>query len=53
VEQARRRGHARARLNAQVHALGFYRRFGFDVEGEEFMEAGIPHQAMQCELKRG
>jgi len=53
VQQARKRGHTRARLNAQVHALGFYRRFGFDAEGAEFMEAGIPHQAMQCELKRG
>ncbi len=53
VEQARRRGHARARLNAQTHAAGFYRRFGFEVSGPEFIEAGIPHVAMQRDLSRG
>ena len=50
VEQARRRGHARARLNAQTHAAGFYRRLGFEVSGPEFIEAGIPHVAMQRDL---
>lgn len=50
VEQARTRGHAAARLNAQIHAAGFYRRYGFEDEGPEFMEAGIPHVAMQCDL---
>ena len=52
IEQARRRGHACVRLNAQVYAIGFYRRYGFEVSGSEFMEAGIPHLAMQLELKR-
>jgi predicted GNAT family N-acyltransferase len=33
-------------LNAQTSALGFYRRHGFRAEGEEFMDAGIPHQRM-------
>ena len=53
VEQARRRGHAFARLNAQIQAAGFYRRFGFDIAGPEFMEAGIPHVPMQRDLRRG
>jgi len=53
VEQARSRGHATARLNAQTQAAGFYRRFGFEVSGPEFMEAGIPHVAMERELKGG
>lgn len=34
-------------LNAQVPACGFYRRFGFVEEGEEFFEAGIPHRTMR------
>lgn len=50
VEHARRHGHASVRLNAQTHAIGFYRRSGFAVSGSEFMEAGIPHLAMQRDL---
>ena len=46
LEAAKRRGLAVQRLNAQTHAAGFYRRFGFGDEGAEFMEAGIAHQAM-------
>ncbi len=53
VEQARSRGHATVRLNAQVYASGFYRRFDFEVAGPEFIEAGIPHVAMQRDLNRG
>ena len=33
-------------LNAQTRAVEFYRRFGFEVEGDEFMDAGIPHRRM-------
>ena len=47
VGRARERGHTNIRLNAQTYAAGFYRRFGFEVSGAEFMEAGIPHVAMQ------
>ncbi len=47
VEQARQRRHVSVRLNAQAYAAGFYRRFGFEVSGPEFMEAGIPHVPMQ------
>lgn len=43
-------GHASAVLNAQTHAVGFYTRFGFEVVGDEFIEAGIPHRAMRLEL---
>jgi len=50
VEQARKRGHASARLNAQISAAGFYRRYGFYEVGAQFMEAGIAHIAMQREL---
>lgn len=43
-------GHKVVRLNAQTHAVGFYRKHGFEVEGGEFMEAGIPHVAMVRDL---
>ena len=33
-------------LNAQVYVTGFYRKFGFQAVGEEFMEAGIRHIKM-------
>ena len=53
VQQARHRGHAGARLNAQTYAAGFYRRFGFEVAGPEFIEAGIPHVPMQRDFSAG
>jgi predicted GNAT family N-acyltransferase len=37
-------------LNAQTHAAPFYARYGFIVAGETFMEAGIPHVAMERNL---
>ena len=33
-------------LNSQTSAVGFYLHAGFAVEGEEFLEAGIPHRRM-------
>ena len=51
MELARERGHTRARLNAQASAIGFYRRYGFETVGSEFMDAGIAHVLMQRELK--
>jgi predicted GNAT family N-acyltransferase len=53
VERARSRGDAAARLNAQISAAGFYRRYGFEVSGPEFIEAGIAHVPMQRALKCG
>ena len=52
VQRARERGHATVRLNAQLGAAGFYRRYGFSVAGPEFIEAGIAHVAMRRDLKR-
>ncbi|MCC8022191.1 MAG: GNAT family N-acetyltransferase, partial [Clostridiales bacterium] len=33
-------------LGAQDHAVGFYRKIGFEVCGEEYDDAGIPHFPM-------
>jgi predicted GNAT family N-acyltransferase len=50
IEHAKQLGFRRVSLHAQTHAAGFYRKAGFLPVGEEFMEAGIPHQAMEMEL---
>lgn len=47
LELARARGLHAVILNAQTKALDFYLRHGFEPEGEEFMDAGIPHRRMQ------
>ncbi len=44
---AEARGHASVELSAQKHAIGFYRGFGFEVTGAEYLEVGIPHRAMR------
>lgn len=38
-------------LHAQTHAIDFYARHGFQVEGPEFMDAGIPHRTMRRLLR--
>jgi len=40
-------------LNAQTHAVDFYRRSGFEVTSGEFMDAGIPHVEMRRVLMPG
>jgi len=37
-------------LHAQDHALGFYQRCGYQVDGDGFTEAGIPHHRMRKRL---
>jgi ElaA protein len=43
-------GISRAKLGAQVHALGFYERLGFAAVGPVYMDAGIEHRNMVLEL---
>ena len=47
TDAARERGDREVILSAQIHALGFYRKFGFVSEGPEYLDAGIPHQTMR------
>lgn len=44
------RGQDVIRLNAQVQAVDFYRKFGFAADGDTFYDAGIPHVAMAKRL---
>ena len=40
------------RLDAQAHLAGWYARFGFVVDGDEFVEDGIPHLPMTLAATR-
>ena len=50
LDLARRQGVASVHLDAQVTAIGFYRRSGFVAYGEVFLDAGIPHRSMKMPL---
>ena len=50
LEQARDQGLPEVVLHAQVDAIGFYEKFGFQPEGARFVEAGIEHQTMRLAL---
>jgi predicted GNAT family N-acyltransferase len=47
---ARQKGFSEVQLNAQTGVLDFYRALGFEICGEEFTEAGIPHRRMRLRL---
>ena len=47
---ARRLGFRRMFLHARDHAVGFYDRLGYAIEGETFVEVGIPHRLMTKSL---
>ena len=47
---AREEGYDRAVLHAQVPVVAFYRKLGYEVTSEEFMDAGIPHHEMEKPL---
>ncbi len=50
LDYARAQGYPEVTLNAQVQTLPFYRRFGFEEEGEEFLDAGMRHIKMRLQL---
>lgn len=50
LEEINHRKMPQAMLNAQTSAIQFYEKFGFQVSGNEFMEAGIPHVKMVLQL---
>jgi predicted GNAT family N-acyltransferase len=49
-DRARARGLTAIELHAQVHAVGFYDRYGYVPCSEVYLEAGIEHQSMRKEL---
>lgn len=47
IDRARQRGDSEVVLSAQTHAIGFYEKFGFVVEGGEYLDCEIPHRTMR------
>lgn len=50
MDHAKTKNFTKARISAQDHAIAFYEKLGFVVLGEGYMEAGIPHHAMERDL---
>lgn len=50
VALAREMGYPAVELHAQVSAIGFYQRHGFEAYGEVYDEAGIDHRNMRRTL---
>lgn len=50
LDYARAMKYPQVIVHAQTQAMAFYRRFGFEPEGDEFMDAGIPHVLMRLAL---
>ncbi|MGE7781367.1 GNAT family N-acetyltransferase [Peribacillus sp. NPDC097264] len=38
------------KLDAQLHAIPFYSKLGYEIISEEFMDAGIPHKTMKKKI---
>ena len=52
VDQAKHKSLDEVYLNAQVRAMAFYALHGFEPEGDEFLEANIPHVRMRRRLEK-
>jgi predicted GNAT family N-acyltransferase len=52
IDMARQQDLVTVYLGALVPAIRFYQGMGFESEGEEFLDAGIPHQHMVLNLQR-
>lgn len=50
IQQAQQEQRPFLVLSAQVYATGFYQQLGFQAEGEEYLDCGIPHILMRREL---
>jgi predicted GNAT family N-acyltransferase len=50
LDYARAHDYKQVDVDAQTHALPFYRSFEFVEQGEVFMEAGLPHIKMLLKL---
>ena len=50
VDLARTLGLTQVHLNAQSSAIGFYARMGFQPEGAQFVEVGVPHLWMHLRI---
>ena len=47
IQQAKHEQREFLKLSSQVHAMQFYTGLGFKVEGEQYLDCGIPHIDMR------
>jgi predicted GNAT family N-acyltransferase len=47
LEIAQEKAYKNIKLSAQEHAVDFYKKYGFSVSGDIYMDAGIPHFDME------
>lgn len=52
VGEAKKRDYKRVYLGSQMHATAFYKKLGFHVCGEVFLDAGLEHIEMEMFLGR-
>lgn len=50
LDYARAHDYKQVDVDAQTQALPFYRSFGFAEQGEQFIDAGLPHIKMTLQL---
>ncbi len=50
IQQAKSEQREFLKLSSQVHAIQFYASLGFQVQGEEYLDCGIPHIEMYLKL---
>ena len=47
IQQAKHQQREFLKLSSQVHAIAFYQSLGFNVQGDEYLDCGIPHVDMR------
>lgn len=52
IEHSKKLGISSLILSSQSAVVGFYEGFGFKVEGDEYMEANIPHFMMKLDIQK-
>ncbi|MDF1589747.1 MAG: GNAT family N-acetyltransferase [Gammaproteobacteria bacterium] len=52
INIAKQLGYQVITLWSQIHAQGFYTKHGFTAQGDDFLDAGIPHIKMRLSLQR-
>ena len=50
IQRAKNKQRKFLKLSSQVHAIQFYAALGFTVQGEEYLDCGIPHIDMYLKL---
>lgn len=50
IEYCKKQGFNKIILGAQEHAINFYKKSGFEVISEKYMDANIPHFKMQLNV---